>query len=222
MTDVKLSIPLKFRRGSQRENQRASVDSALAQLDYLDAIRPIAGSTILDYGCGVKLTQSLYERDSPQRLYVGLDVYRQMIEYMQERLQSDPKYSYATVNFQNSMYNPDGIRMTADSMLPIDDQHFDIITLFSVITHMQPEDVRAILQILRHYASNDTLLLFSTFIDDSQSEDFVDENSERPLLRARYRRSFIEGITHDAGWRIEALRRPISGVIQHHLLCYPA
>lgn len=94
--------------------------------------------------------------------------------------------------------------------------------MFSVITHMEPEDARAILQILRRYAGSDTLLLFSTFIDDAQHEDFVDENSERPLLRARYRRSFIEGITRDAGWRIEELRRPISGVIQHHLLCYPA
>lgn len=222
MNDVKLSIPLKFRRGSQRGNERASVDSALSQLDYLDGIRPIAGSTILDFGCGVKLTQGLYERDSPQRRYVGLDVYRQMIEYLQECLQDDPKYSYATVNFQNTMYNREGVRMTADSVLPIDDQHFDIITMFSVITHMEPEDARAILQILRRYAGSDTLLLFSTFIDDAQHEDFVDENSERPLLRARYRRSFIEGITRDAGWRIEELRRPISGVIQHHLLCYPA
>lgn len=222
MSDVRFSVPLKYRRGSQRGDERASVDSALRQLDYLGSLRPVEGSAMLDFGCGVKLSQALYERDSPQQVYVGLDVYGELIEHLQARLRDDPKYQYATVDFHNAMYNRQGRKMTPESELPIAPQSFDIITLFSVITHMAPEDAAAILHILRRYAAGHTLLLFSTFVDDTLDTDFVDEDSARPLLRARYRRAFIEGITRDAGWRIEALRPPLRGLIQHHFICYPA
>lgn len=218
---VKLSIPLRFRRGLLRGDERASVDSALQLLACVNEIVPLAGRKLLDFGCGVKLVQGLHELDYQLCKYTGVDVYREMIEHLRSQV-IDPRFEFAALDFHNAMYNKAGRPMTADERLPIADDRFDVITMFSVITHMAPADTAATLSILRGYAADDARLVFSTFIDPNQPEDFVDKIPDRPLLNAFYRRSFIEQLVADAGWRILSLNHPVAQLIHHHYVCSPA
>ena len=203
MSEVKLPIPLKFRRGSLRENEAKSLDSAIKLLDWVSKEKSIQGARILDFGCGVKISQALFQLDSPQQLYFGLDVYEEMVQYLKDALSDYPNYAFESVNFWNEMYNQDGEVMTRDSILPVGDGKFDILMMFSVITHMNPKDSDAVLGILRRYAARDSKLFFWAFADEAQSEDFIDYDPRRPLLRAKYRRSFLESIIADTGWKIE-------------------
>ena len=204
--DVRLPVPLKFRRGSLRADEQRSVQSALQLLRRIERYKQLRGAKILDFGCGVKIAQALVQEGSPQALYVGLDVYPELIEHMQAALGDDPKYRFERVPFHNAMYNKSGEPMTPASSLPTDTTDFDVVTMFSVITHMVPDDARATLAILRRYIAGDGVLLFWAFANEDQSEDFVDENPEHPLLRAKYRQPFLEEIIREAGWAIESAK----------------
>ncbi|MEO1039211.1 MAG: class I SAM-dependent methyltransferase [Pseudomonadota bacterium] len=221
MSDVKLPVPLKFRRGSLRENEAASVASGVKLVEMVQSIRPVDGASILDFGCGVKLAQALVEMNSPQTLYVGLDVYREMVEFLQDALSHDARYRFVTVNFHNQMYNRDGEDMAFGDTMPIEKRDFDLMTMFSVITHMEPDDTRATLRRLRTHAGTDAHLIFSAFVRD-QAQDFIDSDPDRPLLRAFYRREFLDQIIGQSGWSVESFNRPVAGLIQHHYICRPA
>jgi hypothetical protein len=41
----------------------------------------LGASDVLDFGCGVKFIQALVNCPQPVRRYVGVDVYREMIEF---------------------------------------------------------------------------------------------------------------------------------------------
>lgn len=200
--DIRFPVPMRYRRGSHRQNPVKSLESGLALLDWVARIRPLKDARILDFGCGVKIAQALYQQGSPQALYVGLDVYAEMIDLLADRLRDDPKYRFHVVPFRNDMYNPDGEVMRPESELPVDGERFDLLFLFSVITHMIPEDTRAVLHILRRHADTDARLTFWAFADADQDEDFRDEDPDRPLLRALYNRDYLERIVAQAGWSV--------------------
>jgi 2-polyprenyl-3-methyl-5-hydroxy-6-metoxy-1,4-benzoquinol methylase len=173
----------------------------------------------LDFGCGVKLVQGLIEMDSPQAFYLGMDVFGKMIDWLKDAMAGDAKYQLETVPFQNDMYNKVGEKMTADSVLPGPIKEYDILCMFSVITHMNPADASAIFHIMHKLVKDDGILVFSTFVDPAQEVDFYDEKPKRPLLRARFKKSYIDQLVTEAGWKIKTFSRPIKGVIQSHYIC---
>lgn len=203
-------------------DEAVSVRTGLELLDLIGVRKPIAGARILDLGCGVKIAQALVERGSPQGLYVGLDVYREMVEFMQSALSHDPRYRFEVVDFHNEKYNQTGVRMDEFDGLPIGPLEFDILTMFSVVTHMVPEDTRDALTILRKYAAPDAVLIFSAFVGKAQAEAFVDVIPEKPLFQASFRQDVLEGIIAETGWSIEEHGAPIENLIQDFYVCRPA
>lgn len=219
---VALHVPRKFRRGQLGHDEAMSVNSGLQLLDLIGQRKPVEGAKMLDMGCGVKVAQALYERGSPQKLYVGLDVYKPMIRYMRNALSGNAKYRFKAVDFHNEKYNKDGVRMDEVDDFPVRRRDFDILTMFSVITHMVPDDARDVLKKLRAHAADDAVLIFSTFVSTEQEEDFVDLVPEKPLFKASYRKDFLETIIGECGWRIEEFHPIIKRVITNHYVCRPA
>jgi SAM-dependent methyltransferase len=218
---VKFSVPEKFRRGSLRHDERTSVDSAIKLLDLINSYASIKDAKILDFGCGVKLVQGLIEKGNPQLKYTGVDVYEEMISYLVANCPYKG-FEFKVLNFYNEMYNnKKSQKMNEESNLPIDPDKFDIITMFSVVTHLNPEDTLATLKILRKYTHNKTKLIFSTFVDEDQKENFIDKVPEKPLLKAYYRKSFMEDLIANSGWSILSLNKPIPRLIQHYYVCQP-
>ena len=217
--EIKLEIPKIFRRGSLQFRDMASVRSGINIVNYMDQYKPIKNAKILDFGCGVKIAQALRQLDDPQKKYYGLDLYSEMIEFLQGELSDNKKYEFAKVPFHNDMYNKDGTPMLPDSKLPIKDVKADIICMFSVITHMNPEDTFAILSLLKRYASKETRLIFSCFSLPNQKEDFIDEDPKRPLLRALYNRDFLVDIIGRAGWDIVEEKPRIPRVLNDNFIC---
>ncbi|KUO56608.1 MAG: hypothetical protein APF80_02710 [Alphaproteobacteria bacterium BRH_c36] len=218
---VKLSIPLELRRGDLRHDEEASLWSAFEIMKLIERFKPVANSRWLDFGCGVKMAQALYEHDNPQDIYVGLDVFEAQIEHLKERLAGEPKFAFATVPFQNNMYNKQGEPMTSESVLPVPVQEYDLLTMFSVVTHMEPHHTSAILKILRKYAAPDARLVFSCFADENQEVPFYDEFPDKPLMHARYRKSALDEFISDAKWETVYYGEPIEKVIRSHYVCRP-
>lgn len=220
--DVAFSVPQLFRRGSLQNDERASVNSALKLLDFVRKHAKVEGARMLDFGCGVKVSQALRELGDPQELYFGFDVFTEMVDYLKETLKDNPKYDYDNVPFYNEMYNKNGEPMTADSTLPIKEASFDTALMFSVITHMVPEDSIATLSVLRRYMKPDGRLVFWAFADPDQEIDFFDENPKRPLLRAKYSSDYMVKIIEQTGWKIIDQRLRKREHTQTDYICTPA
>ena len=157
---------MKFSRGVAHGD--GAIRSALWLIEYVCAqlgLDDLAQTEVLDFGCGVKFTEAFINGRLDIKRYVGVDVDGDMINWLREAV-DDPRFEYCHLDAHNDRYNPDGQPLSAAIDLPIDGTTFDLITLFSVFTHLPPDDYRAMLKLLRRYARHDTRLIYSLYIDE--------------------------------------------------------
>jgi len=147
-------VPPKFLRNAPNVLELGPpADVGLTLVDYMCrriGIDNLDGLDVLDFGCGTRFADTLMNRRVPLRSYTGIDVHGEMIEFL-TREATDPRLSFHRFDARNPLYNPGGLPMTADTLLPVGDRRFDLICMFSVITHQLPEDARALFAILRRY-----------------------------------------------------------------------
>lgn len=164
-----LAVPRSYwRTGWSTEEQWLS--SARYLLELLCALRGVddlGNQAILDVGCGSKLTKVLIEDQRPLGQYTGIDVNPEVITFLQEQV-SDPRFSWHHIDVYNELYNPRGIRLGDLPALPVKRADFDIICLFSVFTHLAPDDFHAMLTLLRPCIKPDGLLVFSLYLRPEQ------------------------------------------------------
>jgi arylsulfatase len=162
-----IHAPIKFTRGIAHGDSQA-MESALWLLQHVCAqlgLDDLANIEMLDFGCGVKFTEAFVNCDLPIKRYVGVDVYEAMIMWLREVV-DDKRFEYYHLDAHNDRYNPEGQPLSEAMHLPIDGRTFDLITLFSVFTHLRPPDYRAMLKLLRRYARPGTRLIYSLYIDE--------------------------------------------------------
>jgi len=154
---------------------------------------------VLDFGCGVRFSQAIINTDLPFGRYVGVDVYREMIEFLQRAVR-DARFHFVFLNAHHPLYNPDGISLSQDLRLPIGTKAFSVVCLFSVLTHQYPNDSRSILSILRRHVAVDGHLFFTCFLDDS-IQSFEDRSPERNGGRCFYNPVYLMELVESCGWR---------------------
>jgi 2-polyprenyl-3-methyl-5-hydroxy-6-metoxy-1,4-benzoquinol methylase len=181
-------------------------------------LETLAGKDVLDVGCGGRFTQTIINHNVPIGSYTGIDVEPHLIRYLSAHIQ-DARFHYVHWPVYNAMYNPTGALSIRDTPLPVSGT-FDIIWLFSVITHLVPDDTDALLGQLRKHVRDDGRLFFSAFLDDS-IESFEDRVPEKPLLRAFYSERFLRSILHKNAWQVEQ-KHPAEYLIQNHFVCRPS
>jgi len=176
---------------------------------------------VLDVGCGLRFTQTLINRKIPIKSYTGIDVDKAVVQFLKKNVEAkDARFHFAHWNVHNQMYNPKGVKLSKNRELPVEGT-FDLIWLFSVFTHMNPEDSLALLQSLRTRIRDHGKLFFSTFIDD-KLEGFDDRDKKTPLLMAYYGRNYMRSLVEQAGWNIDLFHdKDEASYIQHYLVCSP-
>ena len=240
-----LEIPPKLRRGARQKNSDKSIDSAVWLINYMAkhlGYTDLGNTEILDMGCGDKFTQAFINHKLPVKRYVGIDVYKEMIDFLTENV-SDQRFEYHHMNTHNDMYNPDGIELNNFTELPLDKQTFDIICLYSVFTHMAAHDYPVMLKLLRPYIKPGGKLLYTLYInelteggyglrdaiskkmghqnDNIDPPPFVDLDKNKPLQMAMYSRDYAIKLIENTGWKVESLSDPLHTQIQHHFVCTP-
>lgn len=177
----------------------------------------LEASDILDVGCGVRFTQAIINCNIPIKSYTGVDIDENMINYLKSNI-DDKRFKFEYWHVYNEMYNPEGRKITKETLLPVRGK-FDVIWLFSVFTHMNPPDADALLGILRSYIQPNGYLFFSAFIDN-HIRDFQDKVENKPLLNAYYNESFMRQLIEQNSWRVEQSKDP-SLYVQHYFVCTP-
>lgn len=218
---VVLHVPVQHRRGESKKFQEKSILSGYKMLLYIqqNAKTDLSTADILDFGCGVKFTQAILQFDIPIKSYFGVDVSTKMIDYLKANV-SDGRFKFETVPFFNEMYNRKGEKMTATSSLPVKDKKFDLITLQSVFSHFNPTDLENALQIFERYLNPNGKIFFTCFVEESLPENFIDENPDKPLLRALYKKEYLDMLIHNAGYQIDFFAsRKLQNIGQDHYVC---
>ncbi len=144
--------------------------SAVALLDLIPrsfGLDDLSTSSVLDVGCGTKLVKAILELEVPVRRYVGIDASADVISFLEGNV-DDERFAFYHLDAHNDLYNPTGQPLDTFERLPAGDEHFDVICLFSVFTHLGPHDYRAMLELLRRHSRPGGGLLFSLFIDDDR------------------------------------------------------
>src|SRR5207302_6049806 len=97
--------------------------------------------------------------------YIGIDVHKEMIDFLTDNVE-DNRLRFFHSNARNPQYNPEGDPLTESTVLPIGDQKFDIICMYSVITHQLPHDTAIIFKLLRRHVKEDGRLFFSAAVEE--------------------------------------------------------
>lgn len=176
---------------------------------------------VLDIGCGVRFAMTLINRNIPIQSYTGVEVNSKIIHFLKANVEShDDRFRFEHWNVRNELYNPEGVPMSEYADLPIQGE-FDVIWLFSVFTHLNPEDSVTLLRLLKRYLRPEGRIFFSVFIDEKLSS-FEDRIKGKPLLNAYYGRRYFKSLVAQAGWKILSFKeKDPDKYIMHHLVCCP-
>jgi len=167
----RLDVPEEFRRSHTAQDKGRVDDSARFLIRHVCetvGLADLSETDLLDVGCGTKFASAFVNDRIPVRSYVGLDVYGEMIDFLRREVR-DPRFTFVHFDVRNELYNPDAPPMTADTDLGIGAQSFDLIWLFSVFTHLNPDDFRTMMQILRRYVRDDGTLFFTAYLNERSS-----------------------------------------------------
>ena len=121
---------------------------------------------------------------------------------------------------RNEMYNASAVPLEERAALPVSDQTFDVIWLFSVFTHLSQKDAQAMLSILRRVSRPHTSLLLR--LHRPEAHRFRGSLPEEPLRHAYFGEELMRRLVMETGWKLEQLfEKEPHNFIQHHLLCRP-
>lgn len=222
----RLEVPAILHRNSSKiavdgieETGRFLIELATLRLG-LDSLQD---TDVLDIGCGVRFTQVLVNQNKPVRSYTGVEVHRPIVDFLSSRVEAtDPRFRYAHWDVFHSLYNQDApSRMSDEPRLPVSGT-FDVIWMFSVLTHLEIADATALLKLARQVIRPTGQLLFTAFIDPAV--DRCEPRGHRhPLQSVFYGRTAIDDMIREANWTVRAFHpggpRPF---IQPCFVCVPA
>jgi 2-polyprenyl-3-methyl-5-hydroxy-6-metoxy-1,4-benzoquinol methylase len=168
----------------------------------------LADRRLLDFGCGVRFARAIANLDLELDCYAGIDVNAEAIRWLQEHL-PEPKFRFAHLDAQNSMYNPGGKPTVEHTTLPFANEEFDAVCMFSVITHQAPDESMAIFSLIRKSIMTKHLY-FTAFIDE-KVDSYLDADSANPRHQSTYNQDHMRRLLAEAGWGVERVYEPSFG-----------
>jgi SAM-dependent methyltransferase len=179
----------------------------------------LADKCVLDIGCGTRFTSAIINKKISIKNYTGIDVYKPVIDYLKTNVEPfDERFNYAHWDVVNALYNENGMPFSGEALLPIDRTNkFDLIWMFSVITHQAPEEAVALFKVLKKYIKNDGSMVFTAFIE-KDVENFIDVNKDQPLMVAQFDYDFMIALLDEAGWEVKSTHSPEWGSL--HQFCF--
>jgi len=135
--------PLRLQLDGPRGYDVFRRNGAEALAFYKDEVGLRPESCMLDIGCGIgRKTLPLTTFLAGNSLYVGMDIDGREITWCSRNITpSYPRFVFITMDVFNKFYNPSGGVMPDQLVLPFPDNSFDVVSLWSVFTHMFPKDV---------------------------------------------------------------------------------
>jgi cyclopropane fatty-acyl-phospholipid synthase-like methyltransferase len=204
--------PVRLRLGGHNfERDQDYMDGATRDVQYLEQFAGLKeGDHILDIGCGVgRLATGLARRFGGRVDYVGVDVDSGRIAWCQKHLGSGSA-KFIAIDVANERYNPTGKKVDDRFELPLTDQSFDVIHLYSVFSHLELNDIVSYLREFRRLLVPSGRVFLTAFIEDDVPNIEINPTGygsfpgewSGPLHCVRYEHAFFDGLVTDAGLRV--------------------
>lgn len=190
------------------KDDRFFVASARREVDTLIERCGLApGSRILEIGCGTgRLPLGILSRGLSIRTYEGIDVDRQAIRWCHRWItRAHPAFRFTFLDAYNERYNPAGaIRLDEKFRFNFRDAGFDVISLYSVFTHMEVEDIRVYLREIRRLIAPQGRIFLTAYLESRVPDVSINppgygESSGTPLHRVRLDKQYFESLLADQG-----------------------
>ncbi len=148
-------------------------------------------AVILDIGSGIGRTAvGLTTYLSKQSVYEGFDIIEKGVKWCKDNITKDfPNFNFKHISLHNDLYNYTSEKAEKFTF-PYPDSTFDVVFLFSVFTHMQPEEVQNYLNEISRVLKRKGKCLSTFFIYRSDNEDFLAFNNSKfifPIKKDNYR-----------------------------------
>ena len=102
---------------------------------------PPTGS-VLDIGCGSgRMARQFVDHLKPPGRYVGMEIQERFVDWCNENIApANPAFEFYHQDIYNGGYNPEGKVRASEYRFPFENGSFGAIILYSVFTHLLPED----------------------------------------------------------------------------------
>ena len=168
-------------------------------------------SSVLDVGCGVgRLPIGILNLVGEIRYYQGVDVHNLSIQWCRRYItRPHPSFKFTHIAVKNPRYNPNGKAIDTDFQLPLNDQEFDIIYLYSVFSHMTKEDIIIYLREYQRLLAPSGKIFLTAFIEKGvedmtiNPQDYGTVKWRGPLHCVRYNKDFFETLLTETGFCVD-------------------
>lgn len=146
----------------------------LEQLVRLGQLQP--HEQVLDVGSGIgRVAVPLTAYLNQQGSYEGFDIVKSGVAWCNRHIAAKyPNFRFLHIDLKNDLYNLSTQQEAKAFIFPYDDERFDLVFLFSVFTHMMPEDVAQYLkQIARVLKPGGRCLATFFVLNDASKEGMM-------------------------------------------------
>lgn len=180
-------------------------------------------SNVLEIGSGCgRMAIPMIQFLSPAGSYDGLEIQKNGYEWCRDTISRRyPHFRFTYSDIYNKDYNPEGLLEASEYRFPFPDQHFDVIFMTSVFTHMLPGDVKHYLKEIFRVLKSDGRCLMTFFLWNPESKllqdsgkslfrfmhdfgDFLTIDRDTPEYAIAYREEDVLAFLHDAGLHLAA------------------
>ncbi|MDO8839050.1 MAG: methyltransferase domain-containing protein [Parvibaculum sp.] len=164
------------------------------------------GLRILDFGCGSRFGQTIWNLNLPVGLYLGIDQNDKAITWCRENLVAE-RMAFHRINMRNKGYNPKGEWPSPGYIVDLGHRNFDIASMFSVITHQQPDEADLVFRMLYEAVRPGGKMYFTAFLDPA-TRDYREGDETKPGHMSTYNPDFLISIVEAAGWTLIEAHEP--------------
>jgi len=199
-------IPKELRAGASLPGELRSQSGLRVWTSLLSALarNNLTGLSVLDIGCGDRLTHAIVELELPVGSYVGVDNRKPAIDWLNANV-GDPRCSYAHFDVYHVLYWSTGKFLSKRMELPAPTS--DVIFAQSVFSHLYPHETDIMLALARRKAHTNTQLVFTCFLSESVTL-FEDRHGDKPALRYYYHPETLRTLLRKNGWEITCILPP--------------
>jgi ubiquinone/menaquinone biosynthesis C-methylase UbiE len=180
---------LKFKQINQKEDFQATgnyyLEYCIKKLGQLN-LKP--NDQVLEAGCGCgRLAIALTKYLESEGSYEGFDIDYEAINWCQKHITKKyPNFNFQRADIYNGEYNPKGKYKASEYKFPYENESFDFVLLFSVFTHMFPQDVENYISEIKRVLKKDGKCLITYYLLNEKSSKLTKDFNSRLDFNFKY------------------------------------
>lgn len=133
-------------------------------------------AAVLDVGSGIgRLAVAMTDYLNADGRFEGFDLVKKGVNWCQKHITPKyPNFIFKHVDLKNDLYNLSTETSAKDFIFPYEDNQFDVVTLFSVFSHMVPEDINNYLSEIYRVLKKGGYCVATFFILDEEAKQNIE------------------------------------------------